>query len=169
MADGDRKQGRGLDDNLRRLFDRFSDQRSLWEQVSNPERLVDVMDTVSENSEAIEAAVDALVAAHESGLLDVLTAVSRDEMAAHDPEGDTEPVRQLYTILRALDGVDAAAVAEMADYMPSGEFPLEDWTDPGRVGILGSLRRFRDPEVQRGLGRMFLLLGMLGSETRGRG
>ncbi len=162
------REGRSsIDDDVRKVLKRFSSQRDLLQQVSRPEQLVDVLDTVSENSEAITHAVETLVAVEESGMLDMIAAMAQDEIDEYDPADASRSVQEMHTLLVALSRVDANMVAELGEHLPDADFPAEEWDAPDRVGILGSLVRMRDPEVQRGLGRLFVMLRMLGGETVG--
>ncbi|MDY6769405.1 MAG: hypothetical protein SVU88_00365 [Candidatus Nanohaloarchaea archaeon] len=163
--DGDGGRFR-LDDEVRTALKRVSHQRALMAQVSNPEQLVDVMDAVSENSEAITDAIDTLVSIHESGALHVLEAASRDELAEYDTSGDAPPIQDLYELLLAASTADLDAVQEVVGSLPEqDEFPTEEWTDPQRTGVLRSVAQLRDPAVQRGIARLFILLRALGAET----
>ncbi|MDY6765944.1 MAG: DUF1641 domain-containing protein [Candidatus Nanohaloarchaea archaeon] len=165
----DKEEGRfRLDDEVEKALKRFSDQRALLQQVSEPDELVAVLDTVSAHSDAIQDAVESLATIQQTGMLDVIAAAATGDLEGYDPAGDTGPVQDMYALLHTLSEIDTDAVSQLADGMPtSEELSLEEWRSPQRVGLLRALAQSRDPAVQRGLGRVFLLLQALGAESDG--
>lgn len=68
-------------------------------------------------------------------------------------------------LLDILSRIEPAAVGMMASAVQRGlgeTFTPEVLRDPPRVGLTGILRQLSDPEVQRALGVLFLLLKALG-------
>ncbi|WP_448566404.1 DUF1641 domain-containing protein [Thermus sp.] len=68
-------------------------------------------------------------------------------------------------VLDILSRIEPAAIGMMASAMQKGlaeTFTPEVMRDPPRVGLAGILKQLSDPEVQKALGVLFLLLKALG-------
>jgi uncharacterized protein YjgD (DUF1641 family) len=68
-------------------------------------------------------------------------------------------------VLDILSRIEPAAIGMMASAMQRGlaeTFTPEVMRDPPRVGLAGMLKQLSDPEVQKALGVLFLLLKALG-------
>ncbi|MEB2837232.1 MAG: DUF1641 domain-containing protein [Desulfurococcales archaeon] len=101
-------------------------------------------------AEALEKLVRVAVKLDEAGVLDLLEALAdgrliREFLEAALSGGAIRVLDQLNDIVKEIGEVADAIVAE-----------------PRPVGLSGLLRALRDPEVQRGLGRLIALLRALG-------
>ncbi|WP_018258916.1 DUF1641 domain-containing protein [Halomicrobium katesii] len=127
---------------------------------------VALAETVGENGDELQDALDTLLALQESGTLDELAELAEVGSLA-TAALDDEMVRSL-----AGTGAGLGEVAQTAtdDDTRDGIETLLDSVgkaeqEPAdRVGLLGLLRRLREPDVQYGLGYLLALLGAIGRE-----
>jgi len=127
---------------------------------------VGLAETVGDNGDELQDALETLLALQESGTLDELAELAEVGSLA-TAALDDEMVRSL-----AATGTGLGEIAQTAaddDTRDGIETLLESVGDAERepaerVGLLGLLRGLRDPDVQYGLGYLFALAGAIGRE-----
>lgn len=132
------------------------------------EELETVLADVAEHSESVERLLETVETLERSGIFDLLQVVGvRDEgsseqayeVFAEDP-GNLRTVQNLSLLAGGLSRIDPDVLAATLD---GSALDGEDLADPPELGLVGILRQLRDPDVQRGLGMVFLLLKQLGA------
>lgn len=147
-----------LDDDIRRA----------WNSMSNTDDLIEVLDLVGEHKTTVESAVEALDALEQSGMLTLAKSLN-DTDTTYDFNDRPLLVQQLHGLIQGINDLDADTVNALLDQLPDGStISPEELADPPRVGLFGALKQFRDPEVQRGIGKLFILLKALGSSPEDR-
>lgn len=126
-----------------------------------------VLADVADHSESVEGLLETVETLERSGIFDLLQVVGvRDEgsseqayeVFAEDP-GNLRAVQNLSLLAGGLSRIDPDVLAATLD---GAALDGEDLADPPELGLVGILRQLRDPDVQRGLGMVFLLLKQFG-------
>lgn len=124
---------------------------------------------------ALDPLLEAAEVLEESGLLDlidVLTAREEEEgeqlyeAFVEDP-GNLRTVQNVSLVAGAFSEVDPDQMATALGRVREGHaVETKKLADPPRVGLWDAIRRLQDPDVQRGLGFLFTILKMVGSQTQ---
>lgn len=129
---------------------------------------------IDPEEESIQNALDTLVQLEEDGTLEDLAQVANIIALASEAVDDDMVQSLMRSTVRAGELFDTAAgepealrnlevlVGALTESAPE---PAET---PDRVGMVGALRKMRDPDVQRGLGFTLQLLGGLGEQLEDR-
>lgn len=142
---------------------------------SDPEletELVVLLEELAEHRDTLGTLVETAETLEQSGLLDLLLVVgTRDvesgeqlyETFAENPE-DLRAVQNVSLLAGGLSRVDPDTLAAAMESVEAGQPVSRDaWADPPEIGLVGILRQLRDPDIQRGLGVVFLFLKAIGS------
>lgn len=132
------------------------------------------LETIVEHQETIDELLEAAETLEGSGVLDLLTvAGTRDEREGElfyetfaDEPGNLRTVQNLSLLAGTLSEVDPDALGATLE---SSGVSADEFEEPPEVGLVGILRKLRDPDVRRGLGTAFLLLKAIGSRTETAG
>ncbi len=130
--------------------------------------------SIDPEAESVQNALKTLVELEESGTLDDLAEVANTVSLASEAVDDDMVKSLMRSTVRAGELFDTAAGEPEAlrnlevltgALTESAPDPAEA---PDRVGMVGALRKMRDPDVQRGLGFTLQLLGQIGEQLEAR-
>ncbi|MDM7323633.1 MAG: DUF1641 domain-containing protein [Thermus sp.] len=131
-------------------------------------QMVTLLARFLDQAEALEKLADTLEKLEKSGALAFLGHLSENFGEGLGMLMEPQLLRLVShgaNLLDILSRIEPAAVGMMASALQRGlgeTFTPEVLRDPPRVGLTGILRQLSDPEVQRALGVLFLLLKALG-------
>ncbi|WP_337845390.1 DUF1641 domain-containing protein [Thermus sp.] len=131
-------------------------------------QLVSLLARFLDQAEALEKLAETLEKLERSGALAFLGHLSENFGEGLGMLMEPQVLRLLShgaNVLDILSRIEPAAVGMMAGALQKGlseTFTPEVMRDPPRVGLAGLLRQLSDPEVQKALGVLFLLLKALG-------
>lgn len=134
------------------------------------EDVLAALEDVAEHREALKSLLSVVETFDENGTLDLLAATgTRDQKgdevlyeAFAEDAANLRAVQNLSLFAAGLSRVDPDVLAATIE---GDGITADEFADPPEPGLLGIVRQFRDPEVRRGLGRVFLLLKQLGSRS----
>lgn len=127
-----------LDDDVRRALD----------DMTNTDEAVELLDMLADHQDTIEDAVTGLDALHRAGCFDLMKQLDPEQTTELDFSNRPTAIRNLATVITALNAAETQ----------------QQFEDPPQVGPFEALRQLRDPEVQRGLGRLIVLLRAIGRQ-----
>ncbi len=131
-------------------------------------RLLSLLAQFLEQAEALERLAETLEKLEKSGALAFLGHLSENFGEGLGMLMEPQVLRLVShgaNLLDILSRIEPAAVGLMASALQKGlseTFTPEVMRDPPRVGLAGILKQLSDPEVQKALGVLFLLLKALG-------
>ncbi|AFV77051.1 hypothetical protein YIM1640_15070 [Thermus oshimai] len=131
-------------------------------------QLVSLLARFLDQAEALEKLAETLEKLERSGALAFLGHLSENFGEGLGMLMEPQVLRLLShgaNVLDILSRIEPAAVGMMAGALQKGlseTFTPEVLRDPPKVGLAGLLRQLSDPEVQKALGVLFLLLKALG-------
>ncbi len=129
----------------------------------------------TKRTEALERLLDVAVKLHENGTLDLLENLSEISSEAISYLTDPKILKiwaNIAYFLHFLELMDPTIVSVMGNNFikATGELMTpETFKNPPRVGISGLIKELGDPDVQRALGFIFLMLKALGKSIDSSG
>ncbi len=129
----------------------------------------------TKRAEALERLLDVAVKLHENGTLDLLENLSEISSEAISYLTDPKILKiwaNIAYFLHFLELMDPTIVSVMGNNFikATGELMTpETFKNPPRVGISGLIKELGDPDVQRALGFIFLMLKALGKSIDSSG
>ena len=122
----------------------------------------------AKRAEALERLLDVAVRLHENGTLDLLENLSEVSSEALSYLTDPKVLKiwaNIAYFLHFLELMDPTIISVMGNNFikATGEIMTQEtFKNPPKVGISGIIRELGDPDVQRALGFIFLMLKALG-------
>ncbi len=130
---------------------------------------------LNEHDEALQRVIDVAHALHKNGVLDFLEQISHltPELLSYLTDPRILKIgANISFLLHLLELLDPTMITVMFDNFNkalSQNLTPEVFKDPPRVGLSGLIRMLGDPDVQRALGFIFLLLKSFGQSIQQSG
>lgn len=135
------------------------------------EGTVRMAESVGENADDLDAAIEKMAQLERDGTLDDLLEASNAISLAADAMDD-EMIVSLMSMAGdlglAADGAAQPDAIRTFQVMTDALDEAADFEDPERVGMVGMLKKMRDPEVQQGMGLMLNLMKAFGHQINRR-
>lgn len=137
------------------------------------EDLVELLENVGEHRDALEGLAETAEALEGSGIFDLLEVMATRDATSNEQlyeafvedEGKLRLVQNLALLGNVASRVDPQSLGRALQAL-SGDDELAAVAEegPSRVGPVGTFNKLRDPDVQRGLGLVFAVLGAVGRQ-----
>lgn len=136
-----------------------------------------VLEDLAEHRETLHYLLETADQLERSGMLDLFQVVATQdrrgteqifETFAENPT-DLQAVQNATLLARALSRIDPDVLAAGIEGIEEGRgLSKAELSEPPQIGLVGAMRKLRDPDVRRGIGMLFMFLKTLGSRSESR-